>query len=125
MSILNMNHTALRVKDMKKAFDFYHDVLKLPVVRVLGPKDSPRVAFLQGIELSRIRPEDQSGVSFSHLGLEVSGIDEVYEELKKKGVVFDGPVRDIKFEEERKGLKLAFFRDPDGNRVELVEWREL
>ena len=120
-----MNHTALRVKDMNEAFHFYHEVLKLPIVRTIGPDDNPRIVFLQGIELSRIRPEDQSGVSFSHLGLEVSRIEEVYEELKKRGVVFDGPVRDIKFEEERKAVKVAFFRDPDGNRVELVEWRDL
>jgi len=124
LPILNMNHTALRVKDVKKANQFYHDILKLPTIRTIGPSDNPRLVFLQGLELSQIRPE-QGSVSFSHLGLEVSKIEEVYEELKKKGVVFDGPVRDVKFEAEKKAVKVAFFNDPDGNRVELVEWRDL
>jgi catechol 2,3-dioxygenase-like lactoylglutathione lyase family enzyme len=120
-----MNHTALRVKDMKKAFQFYHETLRLPVVRTIGPEDNPRVVFLQGIELSRVRPEDAGGASFSHFGLEVDGIEEACDKLKKRGIAFEGPVRDIKFEEERKAVKVAFFRDPDGNRVELVEWRNL
>jgi len=119
-----MNHTALRVKDVKKAHQFYHEVLKLPIVRLIGEDDNPRIVFLQGLELSQIRPE-HDGATFSHLGLEVSKIEEVYEDLKKKGVVFEGPVRDVKFEKEGKAVKVAFFNDPDGNRVELVEWRDL
>lgn len=125
LPILNMNHTALRVMDVKKAFHFYHEVLELPVVRIIGPEESPRIVFLQGIELSGRRPEDESTDCFSHLGLEVSDIKEVVEELKKKGIVFDTEVRDIKFEEEGKAVKITFFKDPDGNRVELVEWRDL
>ena len=124
MVILNMDHTALRVKDVKKAYHFYHEILSLPTIRTIGPNDDPRIAFLQGIELSQIRPE-HNGVSFSHLGLAVSKIEEVYEDLKDKGVVFEGPVREVKFEEEKKAVKIAFFNDPDGNRVELVEWRDL
>lgn len=124
MPILNMNHVAVRVRDVKKGFHFYHEILKIPTVRVIGPDDDPRMVFLQGLELSQIKPE-HSGVTFSHLGLEVSKIEEVYEELMKKGIVFDGPVRDVKFEKEKKAVKIAFFNDPDGNKVELVEWRNL
>lgn len=125
MPILNMNHTSIHVEDLKKAFHFYHEVLGLPVVRRIGPEDNPRIVFLQGLELSRTRPENEGSGGFSHLGLEVSNIEEVYEELKEKGIVFDMPVRDIRFEAEGKAVKIAFFRDPGGNRVELVEWRDL
>ena len=62
---------------------------------------------------------------FNHLGLEVCKIEEVYKELKGKGIEFDTPVRDIRFEEEGKAVKLTSFKDPDGNRIELVEWRDL
>lgn len=125
MPILNINHTSIRVKDLKKAFHFYHEVLGLPVVLRIGPEDDPRIVFLQGLELSRFRPEDEDSGGFSHLGLEVSNIEEVYEELKGKGIVFDMSVRDVRFEAEGKAVKIAFFRDPDGNRIELVEWRDL
>lgn len=125
MPILNMNHTSLRVKDVKKSFQFYHDVLGLPVERTIGPNESPRIVFLQGIELSHRRPEEDSTGCFNHLGIEVSKIDEVIKALKEKGVVFDTEIRDIKFEENEEAVKIIFFRDPDGNKVELVEWRDL
>ena len=120
-----MNHTALRVKDVKNAFHFYHEVLGLPIVRIIGPKKKPRLVFLQGIELSSIKSGEENKGSFSHLGLEVNNIEEVYKELKEKGIKFETPVRDIKFEEEGKAVKITSFKDPDGNRVELVEWRPL
>jgi len=120
-----MNHTSLRVKDVKKSFQFYHEVLGLPVERTIGTKESPRIVFLQGIELSHRRPEDDNTGCFNHLGIEVSNIEEVVKALKEKGVVFDTEIRDITFEEEEKAVKITFFRDPDGNKVELVEWRDL
>ena len=120
-----MNHTALRVKDVKKTFHFYHEVLGLPIVRIIGSKKNPRLVFLQGIELSGIKSGEENLGSFSHLGLEVSNIEEVYDELTEKGIEFETPVRDIKFEEEGKAVKITSFKDPDGNRVELVEWRTL
>ncbi|MCJ7610021.1 VOC family protein [Candidatus Bathyarchaeota archaeon] len=124
MPLRGMNHAALRVKDVKRAYMFYHDTLELPIDRIIGSQSSPRIVFLQGVELSQARP-DQGPAGFSHLGLVVERIEEVYEELRKKGIVFEGPVRDVRFEDEKKAVKVAFFSDPDGNRVELVEWRDL
>jgi len=112
------------VKDVRRAYRFYHETLKLPIDRIIGSESSPRVVFLQGVELSQARPE-QGPAGFSHLGLQVERIEEVCEDLRKKGIVFEGPVRDVKFEDEKKAVKVAFFTDPDGNRVELVEWRDL
>ena len=56
MPILNVNHTALRVKNLKKALNFYHEVLGLPIVQIIGSKNEPKIVFLQGIELSGIKP---------------------------------------------------------------------
>lgn len=126
MPILNMNHASLRVRDVKKSLHFYHEVLGLPVVRTLGPKESPRTVFLQGIELTSRKPEEEYDViGFNHLGLEVNMIEDVVKELKSKGIVFETDIRDIKFEEEGEAVKITFFKDPDGNKVELVEWRDL
>ena len=125
MSNLNLNHLAICVKDMKKAYKFYNKVLGLPVVRITGTEENPQRVTLQGLELSIIRPESEDAGGFSHVGFEVSNIEKIYEALKEKGVVFDMPVRDIKMEAEGKAVKIVFFRDPDGNRIELVEWRDL
>jgi catechol 2,3-dioxygenase-like lactoylglutathione lyase family enzyme len=123
LPILNMNHTGIKVKDLKKAFHFYNKVLNIPKVQVIGPEDNPEYVFLQGLELKQKRLEDGE-VSFTHVGFEVSNIEEVYEELKKN-VVFKGPIKDKKFVKEKKAVKFASFTDPDGNIVEIVEWRNL
>jgi catechol 2,3-dioxygenase-like lactoylglutathione lyase family enzyme len=119
LPILNMNHTGIKVKDLKKAFHFYNKVLNIPKVQVIGPEDNPKYVFLQGLELKQKRPEDRE-VSFIHVGFEVCNIEEVYEELKKN-VVFKGPIKDRKFVNEKKAVKFASFTDPDGNIVEIVE----
>lgn len=123
MPILNMNHTSIRVKDLNKAYQFYKEVLGLPVVRIIGSEKDPRLVFLEGIELSKSENKEELG--FSHLGLEVENIEEVCKDLTKKGVNFESTLRDIEFKEEGKAVKIIFFKDPDGNRVELVEWRDL
>ena len=125
MPILNMNHTSLHVEDVKRAYHFYNEVLGLDVVRIIGSEESPSIVFLQGIELSKRRPNEEGAGCFSHLGLEVENIEEVVKELERKGVVFETEIRDIIFEKEKKAVKITFFRDPDANRVELVEWRDL
>ena len=124
MSILNVNHAALRVRDLKKAVHFYRDLLGIPTARIIGPVEDPRIVFLQGIELSAVQPGSEEA-GFSHLGLEVRHIEKVCEELKGKGITFDTPLRDVTFDEEGKAVKIITFKDPDGNRVELVEWRNL
>lgn len=124
MPILNMNHTAFLVKDVNASFHFYHDVLNIPIVRLVGPESNPQIVFLQGLELTQMKQEN-GNASFDHIGLEVSNIEEVYERLSKNGIVFDAPIKDVILEVEKKAVKIAYFSDPDGNKVELVEWRNL
>ncbi len=124
MPILNMIHTGIKVKDLKTTAHFYNEVLKVPKVLVIGPDDNPEYVFLQGLEFKQKAPKDEN-VSFTHIGFEVSNIEEVYEELKKKGVAFKRPIENKVFEPEKKAAKVASFYDPDGNTVEIVEWRNL
>ncbi len=127
---LATNHISLKVKDLQESFRFYHKILQLPIVRIVGPKDNPRVIWLQGIEISQIRPGDERVSSsqtgfFGHIGFEVENIEAWIEKLEAEGVQFTRRFDDIKFEEEKLGLKLSFFPDPDDISCELVEWRNL
>jgi len=127
---LSTNHISLKVKDLQASFRFYHEILQLPIVRIVGPKDNPRIIWLQGLEISQIRPDaervppSKTGF-FDHIGFEVENIEAWIERLEEAGVHFTRRFGDIKFEDEKLGLKLSFFLDPDGISCELVEWRNL
>ena len=127
---ISTNHISFRVKDLKESFHFYHEVLQLPIIRIIGPKDNPRLVFLQGLELSQLRPGEEwippgkTGF-FGHIGLEVENIEEWIKRLEAKGIEFTTRFRDVKFEAEKKAVKVSFFLDPSGIPLELVEWRDL
>ena len=125
VSTVNLNHLAFYVKDLKKAYDFYHRVLGLKLVRITGTENNPQRITLEGLELSPIRPNIEDTVGLRHVGFEVNNIEKIYIELKQKSVLFEMPIRDIKIETEKKAVKILFFRDPDGNMIELLEWRDL
>ncbi|MQA89981.1 MAG: hypothetical protein GEU90_07085 [Gemmatimonas sp.] len=66
---------------------------------------------------SRTPPEGTRDRAIDHIGFEFADLDAAYRELEAKGITFEGPVRDI----PSIGLKIAFFTDPSGVRVELTE----
>ncbi len=117
------NHVALRVKDLERAVDFYENVVGLERVRFMGDPDRPRTVFFPGLQLVRAEEDDTSvkGV-YDHVGLSIENIEEVCANLEAQGVEFETPLTERHFPEIGKGLKLAFFRDPEGNRIELVHW---
>ncbi len=127
---LSTNHISLKVKNLQESFRFYHKILQLPIIRIVGPKDNPRIIWLQGLEISQIKPDDErvpptkTGF-FGHIGFEVENIEAWIERLEAEGVQFTRRFGDVKFEDEKLGLKLSFFLDPDGISCELVEWRNL
>jgi len=115
------NHVAIKVKDLEASLRFYRDLLGLPVERRL---EEPAIVWLPGLELSQLEEGEEFAFD-GHIGLGVRNIEEVCAYLEEQGVKFDTPLKDIVWEQMGKGLKLAFFRDPDGYSVELVQWRDL
>lgn len=57
-------------------------------------------------------------VGFRHIAFEVSDLDAVVAGLKGDGIEPD-PIRDCSQFVE--GMRVCFFNDPDGNRIELAE----
>ena len=115
------NHISIKVKDLEASLRFYRDLLGLPVERRL---EESEIVWLPGLELSPLEEGEEFAFT-GHIGLGVRNIEEVCAYLEEEGVEFDVPLKDIVWEEMGKGLKLAFFKDPDGLSVELVQWREL
>lgn len=114
------NHISIRVKDLEASLRFYRDLLGLPVER----RSAGDIVWLPGVEMSQLK-EGQEFAFTGHIGLGVRNIEEACAYLEEQGVEFDVPLKDVLFEEMGKGLLLAFFKDPDGLSVELVQWRDL
>jgi catechol 2,3-dioxygenase-like lactoylglutathione lyase family enzyme len=119
------NHVAIKVRDLDAAVAYYHGILGLPITRTLGPADNPRAIFVVGVQLVR-QPADAPAPGpgvFDHVGIAVKNIEEVCARLERAGYHPDTPLNKRVYPElgNREQL-MAFYRDPDGNRVELVHW---
>ncbi|MFQ5951384.1 MAG: VOC family protein [Candidatus Geothermarchaeales archaeon] len=96
--------------DVERSVAFYRDVLGLPLLDQHGG-----TAHFDGggIRLS-LHPTEDGDVpprgSFFVFVIETD-IDEVYDELKQRGVVFEGPLKNEEFG------RATSFRDPDGHQL--------
>ncbi len=144
--IRGIHHIAISVADMKKALDFYRDILGFEVVmeggwevgskwadQITGLKDTAaRMVMLRKrdahVELFEYqspspKPWDSSrricDRGFTHICLEVSDIDSEYSRLKEAGMTFHAPPP-----EDIGGMRAIYGRDPEGNVIELFEMIE-
>jgi catechol 2,3-dioxygenase-like lactoylglutathione lyase family enzyme len=123
-SIRNLDYVVLLCEDLARARQFYLDVMQFRIER-----ETPRwVSFHVGSGLLCLRPRTLEG-SFQDGPGAPSGsasvqfafrvappeIDEIQAELAAAGVDLMGPPRDI----PAWGHRAIFFRDPDGNVIEI------
>jgi len=124
-----INHIALNCRDLAAQEAFYTKhfgfkrsrtfhrgepseffMLKLGSMRLeLFPTDRSKTAGMQGGE---------QPIGFKHLALEVPKLEPFIEALKADGIEPD-PI--IELPQLRPGFRIVFFRDPEGNILELME----
>jgi len=123
-AIRNLDYVVLLCDDLARARQFYLDVMKFRLER-----ETPRwVSFHVGSGLLCLRPRTLDGVfqdgpgappgsASVQLAFRVAPpeIDEIQAELAAAGVNLMGPPRDI----PAWGHRALFFRDPDGNVIEI------
>src|SRR5262249_1612119 len=104
--------------------DFYVDALGLRVVLESGGK--PPGYFLaddQGMAIEILgRPEGSPEVNprwICHLALWVDDVPAKRDELERRGIIFETETAG-----DNEDMKTAFFKDPAGNRCQIV-WRRL
>lgn len=130
MDIVDVDHVAIRVTDLDRALEFYHDLLGLPVRdrERFDEGEVPYVAVVAGGRHVHLVPvdEDEIEVSGEHVCFLVRSndvdsreeIDELLEQLREHDV-------EVEQDEPRKRYGAygrawaAYVRDPDGRRVEL------
>ncbi|HID18390.1 TPA: VOC family protein [Candidatus Bathyarchaeota archaeon] len=137
--MVKIDHVAITVGNLEEAVNFYSKILGFQILKV---KEKPELgvayALLQAgqIALEIVSPLErkpsrqepiQEGlggvvaklcgrVGLNHVSLRVENLEEACEELKGKGVNILA-----EFKPTGGGSKLAFFADPEGNLIELVE----
>jgi catechol 2,3-dioxygenase-like lactoylglutathione lyase family enzyme len=116
------HHTAMRVRDLEKVLAFYQEVVGLKELRRQGDPARPTGVFLPAIQLIRAESQDvaEKGV-LDHVGLIVQNLDEIVANLARNGVELERPVNEVRRPDGSIGARTAFFRDVEGNRIELVE----
>jgi len=122
--IKGFHHFAVKTTDIERSAQFYRDVL--------GMREKMRLSFDDGSYLIMLalgetsvelfggaKPkdpnEDRGEVGYVHLALTVDDVDAEYERIKGLGYSFY--IEPKTFE----NLRVAFFRDPDGIPIELLQ----
>ncbi|MEV3925451.1 VOC family protein [Actinomadura coerulea] len=120
---MRMLHLGLRVTDLGRSLAFYTALGYIEIgsvpetefgsLTMLRLPDDPFVS----LELVHdpARPvEDTSAVN--HLVVQVDDLDAAIADLAVKGVVAEPPA------DQGSGLRTSWLNDPDGYRIELVQW---
>lgn len=118
--------TTIGVKDIKRARDFYQNKLGLTPVKSSGPMEEEVQMFKSGDSLVEIYRSDFAGTNQATAMSWVVGEDIAKEVdgLKQKGIGFehyDFPDSKLEGDVHVMGnIKAAWFKDPDGNILSLV-----
>ena len=120
--MLGIRHIALRVRDIRRSVEFYTKIMKM---RVEWTPDPDNVYLTSGSDNLALHQagtdrEDSSvpGGNLDHFGFVVTKPEEVDEWariLESQGVVLAQSPRT-----HRDGARSIYFRDPDGNLIQLL-----
>lgn len=127
---LKFEHVAVTVKDMKQSIAFYRDILGFSVMGKLVLQDGDfLIVYLKSdfgpvLELFELKEKgkffsenlDDKNLGYKHLCFSVADVDEYSAYLKSKGVTFLVEPKKA----STSSIRLAFFQDPDGNKIEIV-----
>lgn len=126
---LSFDHVTLTVSDLERSIEFYRDTLGLKVLgKIEQPDAGLTIVYLKAgegvLELFYFSDEEESclderedtDLGLQHIGFEVSSVDKVADKLRQNDVEFALEPIDAEG-----GVRIAFFKDPDGILLELVE----
>lgn len=120
MHLTGIHHHSVPVQDMERAVAFYRDVLGLTEIPIPStfPAAGLHVRWFQiGAQQIHLLPAQESEPpSPRHVALAVDNAQAARTFLQTRGIQMEEttPIP---------GADRFFIADPDGNRIELIEWR--
>ncbi len=138
-------HVGITVSSMERSLVFYCDLLKCEVLldtriasdrlaeMVQVPSAVLRIVLLQlgntVLELIEYQPQAPRGEAANnasgalHIAFAVDDVQQSYEELLARGIEFNAPPLTFTSEESEAiaGVTIAYFRDPDGVQLEMLQ----
>ena len=123
--IKGLDHLALVTTDAERAAKFFIDLLGFKESGRLVTEGSGTIVFVSlggtQIELfgygdTSAAPAGNHAVGYTHLAMQVEDLDAEYARLQAAGVEFTMVPTTV-----GSGLRIAFFKDPDGNSLELMQ----
>jgi glyoxylase I family protein len=121
------HHLSMSVRDLEKSIEFYTEALGF-VEKVSWGKDSKRTVLLDTgdgnyFEISQAdSPQDFEEGVFKHIALRVDDCKAAIELARKAGAEVTMKTRDIDLSSEPSiPIRIAFFKGPDGEIVELFQ----
>ena len=116
-----IDYTVIFVRDMEAMRYFYGNIMEFPLLRELSSnwieyRVGGNTLALSRPGLTALDAPTPDGSASLHLAFKVSAVevDQCAEELMRKGVNLLSPPTDRDF-----GHRTLFFRDPDGNLLEM------
>jgi catechol 2,3-dioxygenase-like lactoylglutathione lyase family enzyme len=121
MRFRHAHHIALYTSDLERLQHFYVNSLGMPIIG--GFRGEP-IIFLDagGVVIELCGGEtavEPRGQGWSHFALEVEDLDAAVADLEGHGIAFHIPP--MPFPKDVPVVRTAFFRDPDGNELELIQ----
>lgn len=119
--ISSLNHIAVEVNDINDALDFYLGVMGL---KELPTPDSVKESGFRWIDLNNghalhlVDNKEASPPGTAHFAIAVEDVDAWREYLSGRGVEILSPKINVY------NARRFFFKDPFGNRIELVKWQD-
>lgn len=118
--MLKMSHIGLKVRDLDKSVRFYQELFQCESLKTYEDKNFRAVLLKCGDNTIELIQDSNSNKKsdgvIEHIAFRVDDIKEEVDKLKEKGIecISDGI-------ENFEGIKLFFFRGPDGEMLEFVE----
>jgi predicted enzyme related to lactoylglutathione lyase len=117
LALGSIGQIMIPVSDVERATAFYRDVLRIPFLFAF-----PGMAFFDagGVRLYLDKPTEPGYRGIATIYYRVTGIADATAELQARGAELVAKPHRV-FDDGEATLWLAFFRDPDGNNVGLME----
>jgi glyoxylase I family protein len=126
VQVLGTHHVAISTNNLARLRACYVETLGLPVLGGFPDRDivfvgagGTAIEIVGEATAGAARPAGFARRGWQHLAWEVSDVDAAYADLSARGIAFRLPPED--FPEGASSVRIAFFEDPDGNLIELIQ----